>query len=89
MSATLTATRKQCFPRTPTSIPCSMELAMYFEKFVKYSREKAETEYLGYTSDDTLDMPVEVCVRWTGSVGGTLVTRCYREFLDWLMQSRD
>jgi hypothetical protein len=73
----------------PATIPHSRDLAVHFEKFVKYWAGRAAVEYLGPTSGDTVDMPVEVSVRWKGSVGGTLVIRCYRDFLKWLMESRD
>ncbi|MGH7740123.1 MAG: hypothetical protein ACREL1_08260 [bacterium] len=68
-------------------IPCSMELAVRFQRFIKYWAQ-AEVDYLGYAPDDNLDLPVEISVRWTGSVKGTLVIRCYPEYLKWLADSR-
>jgi hypothetical protein len=75
--------------RTFPPVPDSMELAVHFEKFVKYWGGEAEVEYLGHAPGDAIHMPVEVAVRWKGTVGGTLVIRCYHEFLEWLMNSRD
>ena len=89
MLDTLSPAKEQLFRGIPAAIPHPMDLAMHFQKFVKYWAGKAEVEYLGPTGANTIDMPVEVSVRWKGSVSGTLVIRCYREFLNWLMESRD
>ncbi len=72
----------------PAIMPCSMDLAAHFQKFVDYW-SKGGVEYLGTVSDEPLDMPMEVTLKWKGPVGGTLVVRCYPEFLNWLKESRD
>jgi hypothetical protein len=69
-------------------VPHSMDLAKHFQKFVEYWAG-AGIEYLGMASDEPIDMPVEVSLRWKGSISGTLVIRCYPEFLKWLTESRD
>jgi|SRR5579872_4356418 len=89
MLVTIPSTKELLFQGIPAAIPHSMDLAMHFEKFVKYWAGKAEVDYLGPAAEGPMDMPVEVSVRWKGSVSGTLVIRCYHEFLDWLMESRD
>jgi hypothetical protein len=89
MLETITRSDKWISKEIPGSIPNSMDLAMCFEKFVKYWGQNPELEYLGPTNDVTLDMPVEISVRWKSSVGGTIVIRCFPEFLDWLMESRE
>lgn len=73
---------------TPSLLPCSLDLATCFHKFVKYWAG-ADVDYLGYAAEGPLEMPVEVTIRWKGSVSGTLVIRCYQGFLDWLKDSRD
>jgi hypothetical protein len=73
--------------RTP-SIPCSMELATHFQKFVEYWAGVG-VDYLGMAPDDPLEMPVEVSLKWKGPITGTLIIRCFPEFLHWLKESRD
>ena len=68
-------------------IPCSMDLAKNFHRFVKYWAG-ADMEYLGQASDNPMEMPVELIVRWKGSVSGTLVIRAFADFLQWLPESR-
>ncbi len=89
MLDTIPKTQEQLFQGIPAAIPHSMDLAVHFEKFVKYWAGKAGVEYLGPVAEDPIEMPVEVSVRWKGSMGGTLVIRCYPDFLKWLMESRD
>ena len=69
-------------------IPCSMDLAQYFQKFIKHWAGM-EVEYLGQAPDGPVEMPVEMTIRWKGAVAGTLVIRAYGDFLKWLMESRD
>lgn len=73
--------------QAPAAIPCSMDLAKHLHRFVKYWAG-ADVEFLGQVSDETMDMPVELMVRWKGSVSGTLVIRCFDDFPQWLTESR-
>jgi len=73
--------------QAPAAIPCSMDLARHFHRFVKYWAG-TDVDYLGQASDNPMEMPVELVVRWKGSVGGTLVLRCFPDFLTWLPESR-
>jgi len=70
-----------------SAIPCSMDLATHFQKFVDYWAGGG-VDYLGTAPDDTVEMPVEVSLKWKGPVAGTLVIRCFPEFLGWLKESR-
>ena len=71
-----------------TIVPRSMDLALHFGKFVEYWAGKAPVEYLGPAGDPPCDMTEEVSLNWTGTVGGTLVVRCHKDFLTWLKNSR-
>lgn len=65
-----------------------MDLAKCFQRFVEYWAGRS-VDFLGQVPDEIVEMPVEVSLKWKGPVGGTLVIRCYREFLTWLRDSRD
>ncbi len=74
--------------QAPIAIPLFDGPGQYiYNRFVNYWAG-ADVEYLGQVSDETMDMPVEMMVRWKGSVGGTLVIRCFSDFLKWLPESR-
>ena len=88
MLETLTQKIEAAGMQSPAAIPCSMDLAKHFDRFVKYWAG-ANMEYLGQVSDHTIEMPVELMVRWKGSVSGTLVIRCFPDFIEWLTESRD
>jgi len=84
-----TAEKLEAAPvQAPAAIPSSLELAEHFQRFVKYWAG-SDVEYRGRASEDAVEMPVELMVRWKGSVGGTLVVRCYPNFIHWLSESRD
>jgi hypothetical protein len=74
-------------PFTPAE-PISHILANYFNKFVRYWSRNAEVRYLGEAQDVTVEMPIERCVRWEGNAQGTLVVRCYDDFLKWLRETK-
>lgn len=88
MANTFTESPNQTRSALPAAIPCSMDLAKHFHHFVKYWAGK-DVDYLGEAAEGPVEMPVELAVRWNGSVKGHLVVRCFPEFMKWLSESRD
>ena len=84
----LTVPKTKKISRKPLLIPRSLDLALLFDKFIQYWAGKAEVEFVDQALDRPLNEILEVCVRWKGSVTGTLVIRCYSEFLKWLVANR-
>jgi hypothetical protein len=72
----------------PVAIPSPGDLGLYFEKLVVYWNGNAQVDFLGPASGKRIDLPLEVTVRWEGSVSGTLIIRCQVEFLDWIMENQ-
>jgi hypothetical protein len=90
MLESITEAVKQKFfqPAKSAPLPSSMDLATHFQKFVKYWAD-ADLQYLGPIREDVSNMPVEVSVKWKGTIGGRIVIRCRPEILKWLRESRD
>jgi hypothetical protein len=89
LEAITKAVKQKFFPILKPSIsPSSLDLSRHFEKFVDYWAA-AKYEYLGPIQGGLSDLPVEVSVRWKGTIGGRIVIRCRPEFLNWLQESRD
>jgi hypothetical protein len=73
-------------PNTPTK-PISHILANYFQKFINYWTH-TDVRFLGELQEGIVDMPVEICVRWKGNAQGTMIIRCYEDFLIWFNKNK-
>ncbi len=81
------ATLERLEPNTPT-MPISHLLANFFQKFIKYWTQ-TDIQFLGNLQEEVVEMPVELCVRWNGNARGTLIIRCYDDFIKWFTQNKN
>jgi hypothetical protein len=80
------ATMERLEPNTPT-MPVSHLMANFFQKFAKHWTG-TDVRYLGDLQEEVLEMPVEICVKWKGNAQGTLIIRCYDDFIQWFAKSK-
>ncbi len=74
----------------PAVAPCpdTRELAVFLAEFL---REWTGTriEYLGPAKGEPSPLPLELTVRWKGSIGGRMILRCGGGFPSWLLKRRN
>jgi hypothetical protein len=82
----MNATLERLESHTPSK-PISHILANYFQKFISYWTQ-TNLRFLGDLQEEVVDMPVEICMHWNGNASGTLIIRCYDDFLKWFSVSK-